>query len=258
MASRLAEGDLRVRMPETGVGEIGDLERSFNRMGASLEERNAQLTASRARLVATADETRRRFERDLHDGAQQSLVHTVIALKLTRRTLGEDGGETADRVTEALEHAERANEELRELAHGILPAVLSRGGLRSATEALASRAPIPVSVEAPEGRLSPSLEATAYFIIAEALTNVVKHARATRAGVRVWRRDDVLALEVRDDGVGGAEAGSESHGLVGLQDRAAAVGGELSVESPPAGGTVVRAALPVTPPAEGGGSAASE
>jgi signal transduction histidine kinase len=246
MAGRLAEGDLGVRLPETGPGEVGALEQAFNRMGTSLEARNAELTASRARIVAASDETRRRLERDLHDGAQQSLVRTVISLKLARRAIGDEESETASSLDEALEHAERANEELRELAHGILPAVLTRGGLRAGVEALASRAPLPVSVAVTEERLPPSVEATAYFIVAEALTNVVKHARASRAEVHASRDGEVLRLEVRDDGVGGAAVDGSS-GLLGLKDRAVAVGGELEIESPPGAGTVVNATLPLSP-----------
>jgi signal transduction histidine kinase len=247
MAGRLAEGDLQVRLPETGPGEIGALERAFNRMGASLEESEAELRASRARIVAAADESRRRIERDLHDGAQQSLVRTVISLKLARRELGEQDGEMAKLVDEALGHAERANEELRELAHGILPAVLTRGGLRAGVDALASRLPLPVSVDVRKERLPRSLEATAYFITAEALTNVVKHARAHRAEVHAAVNGESLHLEIRDDGAGGATADGGS-GLLGLKDRAAAVGGDLNVDSPPGGGTVITATLPL--PAE--------
>ena len=203
----------------------------------------AELAASRSRVVATADETRRRIERDLHDGAQQSLVHAVIALKLARRALGRDGGPAADLVEDALGHAERANDELRELAHGILPATLSRG-LDAAIETLVSRARLPVSVDVDVGRLAPDLEATAYFIVAEALTNTIKHARATRARVTATVRDGALYVEVSDDGVGGVPTNGRS-GLLGLYDRVAAMNGELRVESPPGGGTTVAAAIPV-------------
>lgn len=258
MAGRLAEGDLSARLPETGVAEIGALERSFNAMADSLEASNAELRRSRARVVAAADESRRRLERDLHDGAQQRLVHTLVTLKLARRAIDKDDGEAGKLVDEALGHAEQANEELRELAHGILPAVLSRGGLRAGVEALVSRLRIPVSVDVPEERLPPALEATAYFITAEALTNVVKHAHARRAEVRASLDRNVLRLEVRDDGGGGAKLDGSS-GLVGLQDRAAAAGGELRVESPQGKGTVVAATLPVPRSAEDGTpSAAAE
>ena len=203
----------------------------------------AELAASRARVVATADETRRRIERDLHDGAQQSLVHTVITLKLARRELGDAGGPVAELVDDALGHAERANEELRELAHGILPATLTRG-LGAAIETLVSHVRLPVSVDVTAERVSPELEATAYFIVAEALTNTVKHARASRARVTASVADGMLRVEVSDDGVGGARTDGRS-GLLGLYDRVAAVNGELRVDSPPGGGTTVAAAIPL-------------
>jgi signal transduction histidine kinase len=212
----------------------------------------AQLARSRARVVATADETRRRIERDLHDGAQQSLTHTVITLKLAQRSLGDDDGPAAGLVDEALGHAERATGELRDLAHGILPAVLTRGGLRAGVDTLVSRLRLPVSVDVTPDRFAPALEATAYFIVAEALTNVVKHAQAEHAAVRAFADDGVLHVEIRDDGVGGAGTGSSS-GLLGLHDRAGALNGDLTVESPPGAGTVVSATLPISePPAPAG------
>jgi signal transduction histidine kinase len=204
----------------------------------------AALTASRARVVATADETRRRIERDLHDGAQQRLVHAVITLKLARRALQKRDETVPELVDEALEHAERATAALRELVHGILPAALSRGGLDAGVRALVARAPLGVSVEVTSERLPRLLEATAYFIIAEALTNVVKHAGASSAEVRAFVDGDALHVEVRDEGVGGARLDGSS-GLLALHDRAAAVDGALTVESPVGEGTVVAAVLPV-------------
>jgi signal transduction histidine kinase/CHASE3 domain sensor protein len=203
----------------------------------------AELTASRARVVATADETRRRIERDLHDGAQQSLVHVMLNLKLARRAIRGADGSAAELVDEALEHAERANAELRDLAHGILPATLSRG-LDAAVETLVSRIRLPVSVDVTTDRLPPELEATAYFVVAEALTNTVKHAGATRAEVAAVVRDGVLHVEVRDNGVGGAQTDGHT-GLLGLYDRVAAMDGELHVKSPPGVGTTVAARIPV-------------
>jgi signal transduction histidine kinase len=207
-------------------------------------ESRAELTASRARVVAAGDEARRRIQRDLHDGAQQRLVSTVLTLKLAKEELGGTTGPAAELVEEALTNAEEANAELRELAHGILPAALSRGGLRTGIEALVSRLRLPVSLDVSVGRLPPALEATAYFIVAEALTNTVKHAGASSAAVTSAVDGGVLRLEVRDDGVGGARI-DRSSGLLGLYDRAAAVNGELRVDSPPGRGTVVVAALPV-------------
>jgi signal transduction histidine kinase len=209
-------------------------------------ESRAELAASRARVVATADETRRRIERDLHDGAQQHLVQTVITLKLARRALGDAGGPAVALVEEALESGERAAGELRDLAHGILPASLSHGGLRAGIAGLVSRVRLPVSADVTAERLPAALEATAYFIVAEALTNAVKHAQAKHARITAAIEDDVLRVEIRDDGVGGADV-QTSTGLLGLRDRAAAMNGELRVESPPGGGTVVVATLPIPP-----------
>jgi signal transduction histidine kinase len=204
----------------------------------------AELAASRSRIVTAFDEARRRLVRDLHDGAQQRLVHAVITLKLARRALDDTSGRAVELVSEALDQAERANAELRDLAHGILPSALTSGGLRPGVETLVSRVRLPVSVEVSDERLPPGLEAAAYFIVAEALTNTVKHARAGRAAVTAVVDDGLLRLEVRDDGVGGARTEGSS-GLLGLRDRAAALNGTLEVNSPPGGGTVVAATLPI-------------
>ena len=207
-------------------------------------ENRAELAASRARIVAAADESRRRIERDLHDGAQQRLVHAVIALKLALRALSNAEPNAGELVAEALSHAEQANSELRELAHGILPAALSRGGLKAGVEGLVSRVSLPVGVDVLAERLPASVEATAYFVISEALTNAVKHARATGAQVMARLEQGELRVEVRDDGVGGAQA-SHGTGLGGLEDRVSALDGRLAVDSPPGGGTCVCARLPV-------------
>jgi signal transduction histidine kinase len=181
--------------------------------------------------------------RDLHDGAQQRVVHTIITLKLACGALEQDEEAVPALVHEALDNAERANVELRELAHGILPTVLTRGGLRAGVDALASRTPVPVEVDVSVGRLPIAVEATAYFVVAEALTNVAKHARAGRAEVMARIEDGALAVEVRDDGVGGARP--DGSGLLGLADRLAALDGRLGVESPADGGTLVSAAIPL-------------
>jgi GAF domain-containing protein len=207
-------------------------------------ESRAALAASRARIVAAADESRRRIERDLHDGGQQRLVHAVIVLKLALKALSKGQPNAGELVTEALEHAEQANFELRELAHGILPAALTRGGLRAGIDALVSRVSLPVSVDVPVERLPSNVEATAYFVISEALTNVVKHAGASRAEVSVRVDHDQLRVEICDDGAGGAQGGHGT-GLGGLEDRVAAVDGHLELDSPPGGGTRVCALLPV-------------
>jgi signal transduction histidine kinase len=205
-------------------------------------EARAEVAASRARILTAADDARRRVVRDLHDGAQQHLVHAIVTLKLARQALlrGEDA---VPLVAEALGHTEQGNTGLRELAHGILPSVLTRGGLRAGVNALASRVPLTVTVDVPPDRYQPQIEASAYFVVAEALTNTVKHAHARHADVTAWRENGTLHIDVRDDGVGGAR--HDGNGLIGLEDRMAAVGGELRVESPRGGGTLVAARLPL-------------
>jgi PAS domain S-box-containing protein len=203
-----------------------------------------QLDASRARLVTEADEARRRVVRDLHDGAQQRLVHTIVTLKLAEQALGDGDGEAAWLVGEALEHAQRGNAELRELAHGILPAALTTGGLSAGVNAVAERLDLPVEVDVPAQRFPAEIERSAYFIVAESLTNIAKHADARHASVKAVVDDGVLRVEVRDDGIGGVD--HDGHGLIGLRDRASALGGRLDVASPPGGGTVVDATLPLS------------
>lgn len=200
-----------------------------------------QLTASRARLLTAGDEARRRVVRDLHDGAQQRLVHTIVTLKLAQRAFAEDPERAASLLGEGLEHAERGNAELREMAHGILPSVLTRGGLRAATASLVSDLDLPVDINVARGRLPPAIEASAYFIVAEGLTNVVKHSQAERAQVAAVLDDGALSVEVRDDGIGGADP--EGPGLLGISDRVAALGGRLRIDSPKGGGTVLTAGL---------------
>jgi PAS domain S-box-containing protein len=209
---------------------------------ANIDARSA-LTASRARIVAAADEERRRVVRDLHDGAQQRLVHAIITLKLARRALEDGAADAASLVSEALEHTQNANVELRELAHGILPAALTAGGLRAGIGALAARMPVPVELDICAERLAATVEATAYFVVAEALTNVAKHAHAESAAVTVRVLDGTLTVDVRDDGVGGVRP--QGHGLQGLVDRLAALDGRLRIECPTAGGTVVAAVIPI-------------
>lgn len=203
----------------------------------------SELAASRARIVGAMDDERRRVVRDLHDGAQQGLVHTVVTLKLARRSLNDDADAAPALVTEALKHAEEATAELRELAHGILPAILTSGGLRAGVVALASRMPVPVEIGVSVERLPAAVEATAYFLVAEALTNVAKHAHAHHAEVTAGVRDGALEVQVRDDGVGGARP--DGSGLLGLGDRLGALDGSLRVDSPADGGTLVSAVIPL-------------
>ena len=181
--------------------------------------------------------------RDLHDGAQQQLVHTIVTLKLARRAFPGEKADAPALLTEALGHAEQATAELRELAHGILPAVLTQGGLHAGVDALASRMPVPVENGVSVGRLPAAVEATAYFVVAEALTNIAKHARAERAAVTARIEDRTLRIQVRDDGIGGARP--DGSGLLGLADRLAVLDGQLRIESPADGGTLVTADLPL-------------
>jgi PAS domain S-box-containing protein len=210
------------------------------------QARTEELRASRVRIVQAADAARRKIERDLHDGAQQRLVALALDVRLARARAERDpriAGELLERLgTELAE----ASAELRELARGIHPAVLTERGLGPAITALADRAPVPVDiVELPAERLPTAAETTAYFTVSEALTNVAKYAQATHASVRLATEDGALVVEVRDDGVGGAEASAGS-GLSGLADRVGACDGDLTVESPPGEGTLIRAVLPLT------------
>jgi signal transduction histidine kinase len=193
-----------------------------------------------ARIVAAADEARRRLERDLHDGAQQRLV--IAALWLERATERTRGTAAEPLVTEASRQLREGLVELRNLAHGLHPTVLGERGLAAALESLVARTPVPVELHAPDGRATGAAEAAIYFTVAEALTNMAKHAQATRAHVTVAITEGTLTAEIADDGVGGAiESGS---GLRGLADRMQALGGTLTVHSPAQGGTLVRAAVP--------------
>ncbi|MFL5842963.1 MAG: GAF domain-containing protein [Thermoleophilaceae bacterium] len=206
-------------------------------------EARSDLAASRARIVAAADDERRRVVRDLHDGAQQRLVHTVITLKMARQAIEREEDAAPTLVGEALDQAESAMAELRDLAQGILPSVLTWGGLPAGVEALASRMPVPVDIDISVGRLSAPIEASAYFVVAEALTNVAKHARAQHAAVMARMSDGTLQVEIEDDGIGTADPGGQ--GLLGLADRLASLDGVLRVVSVPAQGTKVIATVPV-------------
>ena len=206
-------------------------------------DHRAELVASRARVVAAADAARRKIKRDLHDGAQQRLVHTVVALKLACNALREGDPDAESVVAEALAHAVEANDELRELAHGILPGVLTRGGLAAGVDSLVARMRIPVTVDVAVGRLPAATEASAYFVVAEALTNVTKHSGATSATVESRIDDGSLRVEVADDGAGGADA--NGRGLLGLADRVAAFEGQFDVVSPRGRGTRLTATFPL-------------
>ena len=204
-----------------------------------------ELRASQARIIEAADAARRKIERDLHDGAQQHLVSLALEVRMARERAKRDPASAVDFLGHVGEAVAQASAELRELAHGIHPAVLTERGLAAAVGALAGRAAVPVEVlETPDGRLAPAVEAAAYFVVAEALTNVAKYAQASAATVTVHVARDSLVVEVRDDGVGGAapDAGS---GLRGLADRVGALDGTLTVASPPGEGTRLRAVIPL-------------
>ncbi|HEX6744275.1 MAG TPA: sensor histidine kinase [Solirubrobacteraceae bacterium] len=215
------------------------------RLEAELRARLDELQTSRSRLVEVSMFERRRLERDLHDGAQQRLVALSLQLGLAKRRLEEGQDVAAGAMLDAArDELARALEELRELARGIHPAVLTDRGLEPALEALAERAPLPVSLDQmPAERLPAPVEAAAYFVVAEALTNVVKYAGASTAAVRIRRNGSYAVVEVRDDGVGGADP-TIGTGLRGLADRLAALDGRLEVHSPPGEGTTVRAEVP--------------
>jgi signal transduction histidine kinase len=226
------------------AGAAAALALENERLDAELRARYEELRASRARLVEASDAARRRIERDLHDGAQQRFVSLALTLRLARNRLDPES-EAAGLVDRGLEELDAGLSELRELARGIHPAVLSERGLAPALESLAARAPVPVEVSVlPAQRLPPPVETAAYFLVAEALTNVARYAQASEADVAVTRENGRAVIEVRDDGVGGADPGTGS-GLRGIADRVAALDGRLHVESPVGGGTVVRAEIPV-------------
>jgi PAS domain S-box-containing protein len=204
------------------------------------------LQASRSRLVASADNERRRLERNLHDGAQQRMVSLALSLQMARAKIEKAPASAAAILDQASKELDQALLELRELARGLHPAILTDRGLAHALEALAARLPVPVELNVPDARFDPTVEAAAYYIAAEALTNVAKHAGATLARVVVTREATCLRLDVTDDGCGGASL-SAGTGIVGLHDRAAAIGGTLTLASEPGDGTTVTAALPLGP-----------
>ena len=204
----------------------------------------AELRASRMRIVKAADEARRELERDLHDGAQQRLVELALDLRMARARLDDEPARAQELLDAALADLAEATKELRELARGIHPAALTEGGLRPALEALVARSSVPSSLVAvPDARFAAPVEATAYFSVAEGLTNAARHAAATQVEVAVIRVDNNLRVEVRDDGRGGAGTSARS-GLRGLADRVAALDGVVDVVSPTNGGTVLRVEIP--------------
>ena len=238
----MASSERPYAFPEGTEHRIADFGQLVTAALANADARD-QLAASRARIVEAGYAERRRLGRDLHDGAQQAFVAAALSLKLAQRELAGSDDHVHEHVEAALEQLQAGLRDLRQLAAGIHPSVLTDRGLRAALEALASRSPLPVELgPVPAGRLPSTVETTAYFVAAEALTNAAKHARCERAQVSVRLEDEWAVVEVRDDGVGGADASAGS-GLRGLADRVSALGGTLEIVSPPAEGTVIEARL---------------
>jgi signal transduction histidine kinase len=210
----------------------------------------AELTASRARIVATADETRRRIERDLHDGTQQQLVSLVLELRMVQAAVPAGLGEVGSKLSRLADRLDGVSDQVREISHGIHPAILSSAGLRSALRALGRRSAVPADINVRiDGRLPEPVEVGAYYVVSEMLTNAAKHARASVVAVDAEIYGRTLRLRVRDDGIGGADP-LLGYCLTGLRDRIEALGGIFSLHSPEGGGTAVACELPV--PADGG------
>ena len=238
VATRLARGDAPEEVDAALAAYIENRE-----LADLLTAQLAELRASRARIVAAADAERQRIERALHDGAQQHLTGIAMRLEAARQASGTDPA-TARRLEAAAAELRDATNELRELARGIHPAILTEAGLEPALATLARRSAVPVDLRVElDGRLPTATEVTAYYVVAEGLTNVARSAHAARAAVTVERRDGGLAVEVRDDGVGGADARAGS-GITGLQDRVRALNGRLQLDSPPGAGTTLEVWLP--------------
>ena len=215
-----------------------------SRLQEEVQAQLEQVRASRARIVEAGDAERRRLERDLHDGAQQRLVTLSLALAMARDQAASADPELASLIEAASKEAREALTELRELARGIHPAVLTETGLTGAVQALVERSPVATTVIAvPDGRLPAAIEATAYFVVSEALANVAKHAMASEAEVTIRKRPGRLVVKVSDDGAGGART-EKGSGLRGLADRVASAGGVLRVDSPPGSGTRLEADIP--------------
>lgn len=232
-----------------GVSSALRLSVDNGRLRSDLERTLDQVRQSRQRIVEAGDEARRRIERDLHDGAQQQLVSLGMRLRLAANTARETGEHRlAEDLEDAIATLNQGLKELRELAHGIHPSLLSQGGLALAVPELAGRCPVPVEVDVQaDGRLPELIESTAYFAIAESLANVAKHSQATRAWIRARIEDERVVIEVRDNGIGGASLDAGS-GVLGIADRIEAVGGELELVSPPGSGTTVTVRMPLQPP----------
>lgn len=240
---------LRSKISASEVTRLDAVKLIAGQLAVSLDNAQlySELTASRARIVAAADESRRQIERDLHDGAQQRLVSLVLELGMAKEEVSPEEGELRVRLGNAGEQAREALKELRDLSRGIHPAILTESGLGKALRAMTRRSPISVELELRvEERLPDQVEVSAYYIVAEALTNATKHSGASEVTVSVEaeQADGALRLEVADDGVGGAEF-SGGTGLMGLKDRVDALGGRIDLHSPRGGGTTLRVVLPL-------------
>jgi PAS domain S-box-containing protein len=251
-AMRADGSEFPVELAITRTGATGDP--AFTAYVRDITERQhaeRELMASRARLVAASDAARQRVTRDLHDGAQQRLVTTLINLQLAELKWESAPERARELLGLAIRDAKRGIEDLREIVSGIHPAILTQRGLAAAIDSLAAGLPISVQRDVPDSRLPAPVEASVYFFCSEALTNVVKHAHAASAWVRVELTDDRCAVEVRDDGIGGAQPRSETSGLNSLRDRIGALNGTMDITSPVTGGTVLQASIPLPfdPPA---------
>ncbi|HTJ31963.1 MAG TPA: GAF domain-containing sensor histidine kinase [Dactylosporangium sp.] len=236
------------RNPDAFAADVEDRISEFTELLASSianTESRAELVASRARIIAAADETRRRLERDLHDGAQQRLISLALAMANAEAEIPPELPELKADLSEMRNALKSMADDLRELSRGIHPAILSEGGLEPALKGLIRRCVIPVESDIRiDGRLPKTVEVAAYFIVSEALSNVAKHARASVVTVRVRRSAVTLTLDIRDDGVGGADP-SRGSGLVGIEDRVKSLGGTVDVTSPPGRGTELCVTLPL-------------
>jgi PAS domain S-box-containing protein len=241
----------------TGYIRVATLELRGGALCAAITSRwraEQELRASRVRLVTAFDAARQRVTRDLHDGAQQWFVSTIINLQLAQHKWNAEPQRARELVGRALHDAQQGLNDLREIASGIHPRILTHRGLGAALADLAGRFPVPVHLDPPKVRLPASIEATTYFFCSEALTNVVKHASASSAWVRVDVDDVQCTVQVRDNGTGGVRARSDTSGLSGLRDRIGALNGSMEIVHPPEGGTVLQASIPLRQHWAGGGS----
>jgi len=227
---------------ESRVGDFTDLVATAIANAAT----RAELTASRARIVAAADETRRRIERDLHDGAQQRLVALGLELRAAEACVPDQLQPLKQQISRLVTSVAGVSAEVQEISRGIHPAILSQGGLAPALDTLAIRSPVPVDLDlAINQPLSDPVEVAAYYVVAEALTNAAKHAHASQVIVSAKTHDDTLSLSIDDDGIGGADSGKQGSGLIGLKDRVEVLGGRMHISSPPGSGTSLNVTIPL-------------